>query len=79
MQLRADYAEVLEKMLFAAFVLAGYVGFAQRHQVVNVVSGVVEQASYGAVGHHIVGYYYRAHVQVDEFRHVFHLRVHRQL
>ena len=79
MQLGAHYAEVLEEVLLAHFVLARYVGLAQRHQVVDVVAGVVNQAAHGAVGHHLVGNHYRAHVQVNELPYVFHLRVERQL
>ena len=38
-------------------VLAGDIGFAKRHQVVDVVAGIKKQASDGGVGDDIFGQY----------------------
>ena len=71
-QFLAYDAEVLEKILLALLVLAGDVGLAQRHEVVDVVASLEEQTAHGTVGHDVVGNSDGPHVQAYEFGHVLH-------
>ncbi len=74
----AHHTEVFEKTLLAHLVLARYVGLTERHQIVDVVTGVTHQTAHGTVGHHLVGYHDGAHVQIDQTLHVLHLGIERQ-
>ena len=78
-QLLAHDAEILPELCLSLTVLTGDVGFAKRHEVVDVVARIVQQASHGTVGHTIVGNGDGTHVQVNQFLHIFHLCIHRQL
>ena len=59
-------------------VLAGDVGLAQGHQVIDVVSGIKEEATHGTVGHLVLNKGDGTHVQAHEFLHIFHVVVERQ-
>lgn len=74
-QFLSDGLKVLQEITLTHFVFAGNVGFAQKHQVVNVVARLKQESPYGAVGDVVGGNYDRAHVQIDEFIDVFHTLV----
>ena len=76
-QFLADHTEVLAEVLLTHLVLARDVRLAERHQVVDVVAGIVHQSSDGTIGDLLVGNGDGSHVQVDEFLHVFHLGIKR--
>ena len=75
----AHQAEIIQEVLFAHLVLAGNVGFAKCHQVVNIIAGIVQKSTHSAVGHFLVGNNNRPHVQLYEFLYIFHLGIHGQL
>ena len=54
-------------------VARGDVGVAEEHEVVDVVAGLEEEAAHSAVGDHLFGQHYGAHVQHDQLLHVAHL------
>ena len=73
------HTEILEEHLFLHLVLAGDIGLAEQHQIVDVVAGIVQQTAYGTVRHLAVGNDLWPHVQVDELLYIAHLVAHRQL
>ena len=77
--LLTHHAEVLKETLLALAVLAGDVGLAKHHQVVDVVAGIVDKSSDRTVSDLFVCNDNGTHVQVHQFLHIFHLHVHRQL
>ena len=54
--------KVLAEALHLVLVLAGDVGLAQGHQVVDVVTRVKQQSAYGAIGHLVLDQGDGAHV-----------------
>ena len=70
--------EVFAETLHLVLVLARDVGFAQRHQVVNVITRIKQQTAHGAVGHLVLNQGNGAHVQPDQLLHIFHVLVERQ-
>ena len=70
--------EVVEETAYLFRILAGDIGLAQLHQVVDVVASLEEQASDSRVGHLVVREGDRAHMKAYHFLHIFHLLVHGQ-
>ena len=77
-QFLAHQSEVLEEQFLADLVLRGDIRLAERHQVFDILAGIIQKAADGRIGHLVVGNRYRAHVQVNQFLHILHLHVKRQ-
>lgn len=66
--------EVLHVAAHFLLVLAGDVGLAKGHEVIDVVASVEEEAADGGVGDLVFGQDDGSQVEQDEFFDVFHLR-----
>lgn len=75
--LLAHHTEVLQKLTLSNLILTRYVGLTERHEVINVISRIVEQSTNSTVCNHLVSNDDRTHVQVNKFLDIFHLHVHR--
>lgn len=78
-QLLPDDTEIIQETLLALLVLARNVGFAKRHQVINVVTGIIEQPTHGAIRHLVVGNGDGTQMELNEFLHILHLGIHGHL
>ena len=65
-----DEFEVGAVAALLLLIAGGDVGIAEEHEVVDVVAGLEEEATHGAVGDHILGEDDGSHVEHDEFFHV---------
>ena len=77
-QFLAHHLEIIQKALLAHLVLAGDISLAERHQVVDVIAGIIQQAANGTVGNLLISNHNRTHVEFYQFLHILHLRIHRK-
>ena len=74
-QLFAHHAEVLKEHFFAHLVLRGDISLAQGHQVLDILTRIVHQSTYGRIGHNLIGNHDGTHVHIYQLLHVLHLHV----
>ena len=74
----AHHSEVFEEHLLSSLVLAGDIGLAESHQVVDIITCITEQSTNGTVSHLFVGNDDWTHMQLHQFLHILHLRIQRE-
>ena len=77
-QFLANKTEIFKKLLFALMIFARDISFAQQHEILNIVTGIIHQSPHCAIGHFLVGNNNGTHVQVNQFLHIFHFMIHGQ-
>ena len=60
--LLAHHTEVLQELTLSDLILTRYVSLTKRHEVINVISGIVEQSTDSTVCDHLVSNDNRTHV-----------------
>ena len=77
-QFLAHHTEVLKEEFLTHFVLRRDVSLTECHQVVDVLTCIIQQTADGRVRHLIIGDGDGTHMEIHQFLDVFHLHIHGQ-